>query len=205
MSPRKAAALRDGGDLTLREHLIATAERLLGERGSAGLTVRVIAREAGVADGVLYNHFADKEELLAVALRAHVKAVERTLPALPEPGGGTVEANLRVHIEHGLAMHRAILPALTGMLAQPNVLARFAALNEPDDWRDRLAAYLRAEAELGRLAPGARVDAATSMIVGVCHEAVLSTLFQGTAEPPPSKDVDDLVAAVLDGIGPSRT
>lgn len=206
MSPRKAAVLRDGGEPSLREHLIATAERMISERGTIGLTVRGIAREAGVADGVLYNHFADKEELLAHALRAHVRTIERGLNDLPEPGSGTVEANLRTHIAYGLGLHRAILPALTGLLAQPKVLTRFADLAEPGrDWRDRLVGYLRAERDLGRLAPGARVDAAAAMIVGVCHETVLSLLLHGgttpAAPPVPPEAVDDLVTAVLDGIG----
>lgn len=63
MSPRRAAVLRDGrGKQSLREHLIATAERLIARRDTAGLTVRDIAREAQVASGVLYNYFyfADK-------------------------------------------------------------------------------------------------------------------------------------------------
>lgn len=204
MSPRKAAALR-AGDRTLREHLLATAERMIAERGTAGLTVRAIAREAGVADGVLYNHFADKEELLAHALRARAESLGSTLGPLPEPGAGTVEDNLRAYVGHGLTMHRGLLPALTGLLAQPEVLARFAALSGGgEDWRERLAGYLRAERDLGRLAPDARVDAATSMIVGACHEPVLSVLFQGEgiARPVPPDTVDDLVAAVLNGIAP---
>ena len=67
MSPRKPAVLRDGDGQNLREYLIATAARLIGERGSAGLAVRDITREAQVADGVLYNYFEDKEDLLAHA------------------------------------------------------------------------------------------------------------------------------------------
>ncbi|MFD0691473.1 TetR/AcrR family transcriptional regulator [Actinomadura fibrosa] len=206
MSPRRAAALR-GGDRTLREHLIGTAERLIAERGTAGLTVRTIAREAGVADGVLYNHFADKEELLALALRAHAVAVRRGLPALPVPGEGTVEANLRAHIEHGTALHARLLPALAGLVGRPEVLARFAALDDPDvNWRDRLGAYLRAERDLGRLPADARVDAATAMIVGVCHEPVLSALLgggdAGAARSASPGMIDDLVATVLYGLAP---
>ncbi|MFB4312011.1 TetR/AcrR family transcriptional regulator [Actinomadura sp. GTD37] len=204
MSPRKAAALR-AGDRTLREHLIATAERMMAERGAAGLTVRAIAREAGVADGVLYNHFAAKEELLAHALRARAEAIGRTLGPLPEAGGGTVEENLRAYVRHGLTVHRELLPALAGLVAQPDVLARFSALSGGDaDWRARLAGYLRAERDLGRLAPDAPVDAAVSMIVGACHEPVLSVLFQGEelARRAPADSADGLVAVVLRGIGP---
>lgn len=204
MSPRKAAALR-AGDRSLREHLIATAERMMAERGAAGLTVRAIAREAGVADGVLYNHFADKEELLAHALRARAESVERSLDPLPEPGSGTIEENLRAYVRHGLVAHNALLPAVAGLVAQPEVLARFSALSGGErDWRSRLAAYLRAERDLGRLAPDAPVDAATSMIVGACHEPVLSVLFQGEelAHRVSLDAVDGLVAVVLRGIAP---
>ncbi|MFD0467292.1 TetR/AcrR family transcriptional regulator [Nonomuraea thailandensis] len=113
MSPRKAPALH-GTDLSLREHLVATAERLIAERGTTGLTVRAIAREAGVADGVLYNHFADKEELLALAVRAHVRTVGRGMGALPSPGHGSVRENLRAHVLYGIAFHKAVLPASPG-------------------------------------------------------------------------------------------
>ncbi|RAY14724.1 TetR/AcrR family transcriptional regulator [Actinomadura craniellae] len=207
MSPRKAAVLR-GDDRSLREHLIATAERMLAEHGTAGLTVRAIAREAGVADGVLYNHFADKEELLAHALRAHVRAVERELGTLPEPGSGDLAANLRAYIRYGTALHRAIFPALAGALASPGLLASFTrADGSGDDWRDRLVHYLRAERDLGRLAPDARVEAAAEMIVGVCHETVLTLLIHGASrehhpEQVSAQRTDDLVTAVLNGIAP---
>jgi len=211
MSPRRAAALR-GGEQSLREHLIATAERLIRERGTAGLTVRLIAREAGVADGVLYNHFADKEELLACALRARVRAVESGLGDLPGAGTATVEENLRAYIVYGMRLHAGILPAFAGLVGQPAVLARFAdpgggGGRPGGDWRDRLLAYLRDERELGRLAPDARIEAAARMIVGVCHEAVTSTFVHGyarPAQPPGDDEVGDLVAAVLDGIAPGR-
>ena len=72
MSPRKPAVLRDDSGQNLRDYLIETAARLIDQRGSAGLAVRDIARAAKVADGVLYNYFEDKEDLLVHALLAHV-------------------------------------------------------------------------------------------------------------------------------------
>ncbi|MEV0996681.1 TetR/AcrR family transcriptional regulator [Nonomuraea sp. NPDC050202] len=206
MSPRKAPALH-GTDLTLRDHLVATAARLIAERGTTGLTVRAIAREAGVADGVLYNHFADKEELLALAVRAHIRAVGQGMGELPRPGHGPVRENLRAHIAYGLAFHKAVLPAFAGLIGRPKVLDAFTASGVPgEDWRDQLHGYLRAEVELGRLAPDARVDAAVAMIVGVCHETVLTGLLYDASAPQDLtvEFVDDLVSAVLDGIGQAR-
>ncbi|ASR36349.1 TetR family transcriptional regulator [Prauserella marina] len=210
MSPRKAAALRNGDGASLREHLIATAERMLSNGGTAALTVRAIAKEAGVADGVLYNHFADKEELIASALRAHVRTVEAGLGALPEPGTGTVERNLRAQLAYGMAMHAAILPAFAGLIDRPSVLSRFAERQDQDGeppWKERLLGYLRAERDLGRLAAHADLDAAAAMIIGVCHENVLSTVFPSAPETPAPKGkdvVDGVVAVVLDGIRGER-
>ncbi|MDT0304010.1 TetR/AcrR family transcriptional regulator [Streptomonospora wellingtoniae] len=214
MSPRTAAALRDQeGEPTLREHLLATAERLVAERGAAGITVRDIARQAGVAAGVLYNHFADKEELLAHALYAHVLSVEREAEEVPVAGTGTVEENLRAYLRRGIAVHTAVLPAFDGLFARPKVLERFADLPNPmaggRGLHNALADYLRAEQRLGRVEAGARPEAVATMLVGTCHELVFPPLpavrpavgARRSAEVPAGL-VDDIVATVLDGIRP---
>jgi AcrR family transcriptional regulator len=129
MSPRKPAVLRDRDGENLREHLIRTAARLLGERGSAGLAVRDIAREAQVADGVLYNYFEDKEDLLAQALLAHVATVMSAAPRMiPEAGTGTVADNLTVFIDRGMESLYQVTPAFAGLMSQPGVLLRFHAM-----------------------------------------------------------------------------
>lgn len=194
----------------MRDHLIAAAERLIAEHGTAGLTVRAISREAGVADGVLYNHFADKEHLLALALHAHVRTVERALGEPPRLAGeGTVEANLRAYVERGLALHAALLPAFAGLLHQPKALARFHELPDPtaggQGLRADLSGYLRAEQRLGRVSPGAAVDAAATLIIGACHELLLPRLFAGAPAAGtriPDALVDEVVATVLHGIAP---
>ncbi|MGN9780769.1 TetR/AcrR family transcriptional regulator [Nonomuraea sp. ZG12] len=210
MTPRKPATARDGE--TLSAHLVAAAGRLLSRHGAAGLTVRAIAREAQVADGVLYNHFADKEELIALALQAHVRSVEDGLPPLPTAAGsGTLEDNLRAYVTYGLALHLAILPAFAGLVAHPRILHRFAELSMPvaqgPHLRAALTAYLRAEQALGRLAPEADPDAAATMIVGACHELILPHLFHGTPAAEigfPPGFADHLVATCLRGIAPKQ-
>ncbi len=118
--------LRDDSGQNLRDYLIETAARLIDQRGSAGLAVRDIAREAKVADGVLYNYFEDKEDLLVHALLAHVGNVMASAPRLlPRPGEGTVAENLRVFIDGGVAILLRVTPAFAGLMSQPKVLARF--------------------------------------------------------------------------------
>ncbi|MQY16163.1 hypothetical protein SRB5_63560 [Streptomyces sp. RB5] len=212
MSPRRPAVLRnDGGGQTLRDHLIATAARLIAERGTAGLTVRDIAREARVADGVLYNHFKAKEELLAQALRAHVRAVMETAPPAPTAGEGEIAANLRAYTDSGLTVIARILPAFAGLIGQPKVLALFHADGFPEGggvFRTALADYLRAEQSLGRVSASASPEAAATMIMGACHELILPGLFQpGPYRAPviPPGFTERVVTTVLHGIAPRES
>ncbi|MFJ9366946.1 TetR/AcrR family transcriptional regulator [Nocardia sp. NPDC101769] len=202
MSPRKAAVLRGADDdRNLRDHLVTTAQRLLAGQGAAGLTVRAIARAAGVADGVLYNHFPDKDALLAAAVGAHVAAAHADLGPLPTPGTATVQENLALYLRAGLTLHRAVLPVFTGLLSSPAVLARYVESKaHNDDWRELLARYLRAERDLSRLASDADTTAATALLVGICHDTVLTAMLPGTR--PAEVDVDVVVATLLAGIAP---
>jgi AcrR family transcriptional regulator len=228
MSPRKPAVLRDGNGQDLREYLITTAARLIGQRGSAGLAVRDIAREAQVADGVLYNYFEDKEDLLAHALLAYVGDVMASSPRLLlPPGEGTVAENLRTFIDGGMASLARVTPAFAGLVSQPKVLSRFHAMvggdaafdsasqdpetEQPGDSEpgpglpDVLTAYLRAEQRLGRVDADADIDAASSLIVGAIHGQILPrVLFNPPGSPittPPGLAAR-LAKTVLDGIAP---
>lgn len=199
-----------GNDQKLREHLIATATRLISERGTAGLTVRDIAREAQVADGALYNHFADKEALMAIALANHVNAVMTAAGPLPEPGTGSVSGNLAVHIARGLAILTRILPAFAGLLPEPHTIVRFAELQASgggaESLPDSLAAYLHAEQALGRIDPSASVEATTALLIGACHEQVLPRLlFAGPAAEVtiPPGFAEALAETILRGVAPA--
>ncbi|ATE53558.1 TetR/AcrR family transcriptional regulator [Actinosynnema pretiosum] len=202
MAPRRAAALPEG--VTAREHLITAAAGLVAERGTAGLTVRDVARAAGLAPGVLYNHFADREELLALALHRHVRRVEE---ARGFAWGGGLAADLRAFVAHAVAVHRAVLPALAGLVGQPELAARFEALGNPMGGGlgmvELLARRLRAERDAGNLAAGADVETVATLVVGACHELAVPRLFGlGSAEAFPPGCEDAVVETVLHGVLP---
>ena len=224
--------LRDDSGQNLRDYLIATAARLIDQRGSAGLAVRDIAREAQVADGVLYNYIEDKEDLLVHALLAHVGNVMNSAPQLlPAPGEGTVAENLRAFIDGGIATLLRVTPAFAGLIGQPKVLARFHAMvgGDPafdpasaddgeaarddgeaarDDGRglpDLLTAYLRGEQRLGRIRADVDIDAAAALVVGAMHGQILPrVLFTPPGSPVtiPPGLGARLADIVLDGIAP---
>ena len=223
MSPRKPAALRGGDGQSLRQHLIATAARMIAERGSAGLAVRDIAREARVADGVLYNYFEDKDDLLAQALLAHVGEVMAIRAAVPRAGTATVAENLRLFIESGMATLARVAPAFAGLVSQPAVLTRFHAMvggnaafgagggdqdyddSGPRGLPDILRGYLRAEQQAGRVDMSADIEAAVALVVGAIHGEILPRVMfslPGSQVTTPPDLASRIAETVLRGIAP---
>ena len=52
------------------ERIVASAARLMRERGTEGASVADVMRDAGLTHGGFYRHFGTKEEMLAVALQS---------------------------------------------------------------------------------------------------------------------------------------
>ncbi|MFI8251982.1 TetR/AcrR family transcriptional regulator [Streptomyces filamentosus] len=187
-----------------RTKLVDTTIRLVREVGYAKTTTRAIAQAAGVAEGTLYRHFPDKASLFAEAVlqqNQHVVDWIDTLPA--RAGTATVAANLTDCLTRLATLRADILPLELAILTDPE-LARVApppgALPGPPG---RLAEYLRAEQDLGRLRADADPD----------HGAVvlLALLFGMAMHPPLSPDqhplpalpgIADAVDILLRGIAP---
>jgi AcrR family transcriptional regulator len=81
----------------LRRALVEAADRLLEREGANALSLRAVAREAGVSAAAPYHHFKDKNELLAAvarlgfdklaeAMRKAIAGVERPIDRLNQVG-----------------------------------------------------------------------------------------------------------------------
>ena len=66
-----------------REQILAAARRLFSARPPAEVSTTEIAKEAGVARGLLHHYFGGKRELYLAVLRSMLR-----YPALPEPEAG---------------------------------------------------------------------------------------------------------------------
>jgi AcrR family transcriptional regulator len=172
MSPR-GVAIPD-----LREHLFDAAERVLAREGPGGLTSRAITREAGVAKGVLHNHFTDLDGFLAefVIERFHLIATEAAkLPGLA--GKGTVVGNLTDAVGSVFGAHAAAMLGLA--MARPSVLPRLGhalSAGSPglQEVEGSFAAYLSAEKELGRISPDADTDTLAVALIGTVHHLFMT-------------------------------
>jgi AcrR family transcriptional regulator len=211
MSPRRAKAV--GGRVgespaaALREHLIDATEGLLASAPIAAITTRDIAHAAGVSDGVLYNYFEDKTELiLAALLRRYEGLAARFDAALPEAGTATVEENLTAFGRGLLDLLTDSLPTVAGLLAEPVLFHRlFEEIHRnslsPQYMQQRLVDYLRAEQELGRLPAGADPAPVVTLLMG---SAIVLTLGSHlTANPDRAalaEQLGEIVVTIIRGM-----
>ena len=209
MSPRwaKAARGRAGDDpaTALRQHLIDTAERLLSEKQVGAITTREIARAADVSDGVLYNHFADKHDLILAALmRRYAQALSQFGAGLPAPGTATVEANLIRYAEAGLDLVEEALPMVAGLISEPVLLHRFIAEIHrepfgPERMRQPIADYITGEQGLGRLGEFP-IEAALSLIIGPTLMLGFTELVGGAPRQTVVAAIPNIIRTLLNGI-----
>ena len=71
----------------LRSELLACAERALGEGGLAQLSLRELARQAGVSHAAPRRHFADKQALLDALAQDGFERLGRELRAAIDGAG----------------------------------------------------------------------------------------------------------------------
>jgi AcrR family transcriptional regulator len=196
-----------------RDQLVAAAERVLRTKGLARATTKEIAREAGYAEGTLYLHFADKLDLVRAVHERLLPAFIEVVKRLPDRAGqGTVQANLTEVATSALGMYRDMLPLGSSLFADPELLRRFqgrlaAQGAGPHRAWESVAAYLRAEQALGRVAGHADPAAAAVLLLGGCQQLVFVELLTGP-ETLPFRDhpeaAAELVATLLAGLAPTQ-
>jgi AcrR family transcriptional regulator len=85
MSPRRAEqneALRS----ETRSKIMEAALLLFGERGYESTTIKQIAEHARIAQGLMYRHFASKEQLLAAIFSESITDVRESFAQAEESG-----------------------------------------------------------------------------------------------------------------------
>lgn len=188
--------------------MLSAAERLIRRDGIAAVTTRAVAREAQVATGLLYNHFANLDGLLVALLHDRLRAAGTRLAALPARAGTrTVRENLVEIVAESLETLVGFAPLLAILLSRPDL---WAGANEPAVGLDReeaivpVRAYLQAELRAQRIRPGSDVDAAATLLVGACHDLALHRAIRQDAAPVDKALAQRLVDTILTGLDPTR-
>ena len=196
-----------------RDQLVDAAERVLRAKGLARATTREIAREAGLAEGTLYLHFADKLDLVRAVHEKVLPSFIEMVSHLPgRAGSGTVEGNLTELARGALRLYRDMLPLGSSLFADPELLGRFRSMLAergagPHRAWEPVVAYLRAEQALGRVAAAADPAAAALLLLGACEQLVFVELMTGPRAlpfPDPAGAAAALVATLLGGLTPGE-
>lgn len=184
----------------LRERLVVVTLDLLVERGLEGLSLRRIARRAGVSHGAPLRHFRSTADLLAeVAARGFrelSEAVEKSSAQLP-PGAGPV-ARLamagRAYVESAVAR-----PGLFALMFRPDVLdpENASFRRHAGEAFERVVSHVRAAQDAGW-----QPERDTRLLAGCVWASVhgLATLWsQGAfAGPVPDATLDAMLATTLE-------
>ena len=189
--PRGAYHHRD-----LRNALVSAALDALPEVGAARLSLRDIARRAGVSPGAPYHHFRDKEALLAAVAG---QCAQHLLDALEAAVAEAGEDPRRRFQLTGIAFIRFAVtyPSHFRAMELPGMLA-----NMPEEIRRRFEAFyaeegrrMREAQRQGIIAPlpfDRLIVAATALVQGLAH-----MIINGATEVRPD-DVEHAVTLARD-------
>jgi AcrR family transcriptional regulator len=177
-----------------RKRLAAVAADLLATEGPAAVTTRRVAQAAGVAHGLLYTRFEDKDDLLLAALVARASALVVEFDALvPEPGQGTVADNLLALSQALVSLQAQLAPLLGGLLGNAPLLERFARelhappVGGPNRILSTVHEYLGAEQALGRVDRDADVHVVGVLLFALAQLQALVSAVKGGADAAPGQ------------------
>ncbi|MEM6995362.1 MAG: TetR/AcrR family transcriptional regulator [Myxococcota bacterium] len=163
-----------------RDRLLATAAKLLHERGYTAVSVSDICDEAGLKKGSFYHFFASKQALALATLDGYAEGNRRRIQALLEAPGG-VREKLRGMFTGMYEGCRARHESQTGRLLGCPIgnLASEMAGRDPEitaklesifgEWRDSLRRLLIEGNDSGELHladPAAAAESLVAMIEG---------------------------------------
>jgi len=198
--PSPGEPVRESLREPLRERLVAVTLDLLAERGLEGLSLRRIARRAGVSHGAPLRHFRSTADLLAeVAARGFRElslAVEKSSAQLP-PGAGPL-ARLaragRAYVERAVAS-----PGLFALMFRPDMLdvENASFRRDAGEAFERVVGHVRAAQDAGW-----QPERETRLLAGSVWASVhgLATLWsQGAfAGPVPDATLHAMLATTLE-------
>ncbi|HET7015296.1 MAG TPA: WHG domain-containing protein [Streptosporangiaceae bacterium] len=191
----------------LRDELLDAASGLLAVGGrDAELTLRSVARAAGVAAPSVYQHFADLDELMLALVRYHLAdlaaAIDAALaPVAGQPATEQLEVMAHAYVRWGLDHPGPYTVVFEGKVLrhltreQEAALLAGPVLAEGDDPLSTPAGLFERLARLTATATGAGNPQLTATALWTCLHGLVALRIAKPAYPWPP--LDEHVGAVL--------
>ena len=184
-----------------RDAVLAAAQKVFGEAGLPGATVRAIAQAAGYTAGALYSYYPTKEAIYADLLARSLADLKEAVAAAVEAAGGG-EAALRAavrafhayyrehprELELGLYLFHGVRPMGLGRDLDRQLNSRLIAVLQ------RVSAAI---AQFGRLPP---LVAHQETLAAICHVMGVLLMANTGRLKILDGDADALVEHYLDGL-----
>ena len=159
----------DADGVPTRERLIRSAVAACIEHGFDGVTLADVARRADVSTPAIYNHFANKRELLVEACRAQLYGPAGQQPDRPADPDVTIRTFLSPDFDEG---RRLLLELHLAALSHPDVAQLLS------HWHSTRASEWVEDTGMSL----ADVKAAYLLMMGLAHVDSLSALEVDNAE-----------------------
>jgi AcrR family transcriptional regulator len=181
MSPEAART----GTSTTRDQILDAALAVVERDGMSAATTKRIAAEARLSEGSLYNHFADKADLLVAVVLERLPSIRAAFTAL-----GAEETPLpdRLHaaLVAMIAFYSRTQPIVGGILADPALLDRCRARFRetgfgPQSAHQKLAAIIAGEQQAGRVRAALPPATLAAIIIGAATEYASIVRLTGVA------------------------
>jgi AcrR family transcriptional regulator len=188
-----------------RDQLLTAAVRAIQAKGLARVRTRDITREAGCAEGTLYHHFVDKDDLFLAVIAAHWPSWQ-AVTSPTHTSQASVAANLGAIAGAALRFYHAGVTLLGALFADPLLLARYREAvtggdGGPEQASAAVVAYLQSEQAAGRVRRTADPLAVTSLLLGACFQHAFVCAFRGT--PPDPADDERVIAQLVQTLLPA--
>jgi AcrR family transcriptional regulator len=172
----------------LRPALVRAAMELLEEGGETALSLRAVARRAGVSPAAPYRHYADRDALVsAVAAVGYRELAERLAAAHPSPSTPEQLASVAIAYVQFALERPALFRIMFGEPCDRDNDERVAATAA-------VSAYVRSIAQ--RTFPQADAEALATAIWALVHGLAFLYLDNKLDAPTPSAVADRVTAAV---------
>lgn len=195
-SPRGRRTSRPSGD-DREGAILATAERLLGERPLREIAIDELARGAGISRPTFYFYFPSKDAVLLALLDRVVQEADAALAAVPEDLASDPKAYWRGCIatfHDTFRAHRPVALACAEVrMTNPEVRELWSRVME--SWTELVAAAITGERQRGAAPPGlAARDLA--VVLNSMNERVFHATFAQDGPLVAEEDVVDVLLTV---------
>jgi len=185
-----------------RRSILRAARSCFGRDGYAGATVALIAREAGVSNGLLYQFFRNKDHLFEVVLKDVVRDWVRAL--VPRDGererpAAALEAMFRRSVD--FCATNPLLPAL--LSSDPALQLQritMASAGRLDAHRALIAEILERGIEKGEFRHDLDVSSAADVISQLTADYSRRAYAADPSFPATPRIIDAVVRFILDGV-----